>query len=136
MVIQFTLKEDAPTKSKTIKQNTENRKVTPRDLSDDDFVAVEYDKDWFVGKVMSKDNDGEFRISFLRPTKTLTGRRELFKWPEQPDILDIGIDHIICKVAAPSPVGKSGRSIRLCNDDVQKIEECFSSLISHENLKC
>ena len=121
MVIQFTLKGRRSYEIQNYQ--TEHRKQksdTARFVRLWFFFAVEYDKDWFVGKVMSKDNDYVFRISFFRPTKTLTGRRELFKWPEQPDILDIGIDHIICKVVAPSSVGKSGRSIRLCNDDVEK----------------
>ncbi|XP_061183299.1 uncharacterized protein LOC133191568 [Saccostrea echinata] len=83
-----------------------------------DFVAAYYDVEWYVGKVVDKDDDdGEFEISFMEK------RKELYRWPGKPDKLWVSADKIICIIDEPIPTGKYGGLHKLSNENQSKIAE-------------
>ncbi|VDI22192.1 Hypothetical predicted protein [Mytilus galloprovincialis] len=92
-----------------------------KDIVEGDWVAVTYDDEWHIGKVITIDSDDELEIKFLRPTRTINDSKSLFKWPLPPDILNMKRTDILCQIIEPSAVGRSGRSFQIDVGDKEKI---------------
>ena len=86
-----------------------------------DFVACAYNGCWWIGIVLSTNNDLEdVQVKFMKPA----GPSLCFSWPIYDDICDIPFTDIICKVQCPSTHG-SGCSYQLPNDRLRKVTEKF-----------
>ena len=49
----------------------------------------------------------------------------MFKWPTPDDILDVDVKDVVCKLAEPVAVGRSGRGFKLAPDDFEQIEKNY-----------
>ena len=80
--------------------------VTEDELTSEEitgFITCVYDKQWWVACVLQMDVDcEEVTVSFLHPH----GPSRTFKYPKQPDILDIPFSDVLTKV---DPRTSSGR---------------------------
>ena len=75
--------------------------LTPEEITG--FITCVYDKQWWVACVLQMDVDcEEVTVSFLHPH----GPSTTFKYPKQPDILDIPFSDVLTKV---DPRTSSGR---------------------------
>ena len=94
-----------------------------------DYVSALYDRKWYVGKVVSIDESGgpEYLVSFMEQAGKLDC---VFKWPKTEDELWISKKQLICKVSEPSPTGKSKRTFRLTEEDLQLIQDLHKELLN------
>jgi len=99
---------------------------------ENNWVAAFYDGDWHIGIVKRIDpDDDELEIHFMRSAKSRTSRKESFKWPSQPDVLDISRADVICKISEPKSVGRSARSFTIEEEYYDKIENLFECEFRH-----
>lgn len=77
------------------------------------FVTSIYDKKWWLGCVLSKEND-EVEISFLEPH----GPSPSYKYPRSPDILVLNKKYVLTKV---DPTTQTGRVYHLTQVENEKV---------------
>lgn len=83
------------------------------------FIAATYNGKWYIGQVMDVDDiDCEIHVSFMTDVTCKTGIT--YKWPKPSDDLWVPFASIICKIADPSPIGRSKRAFVL-DDGTRKL---------------
>ncbi|KAL3881980.1 hypothetical protein ACJMK2_028362 [Sinanodonta woodiana] len=61
------------------------------DLELDEFVAVIYDINWFIGQIVDKDADeGDYEINFMAKAK------QMYKWPTVEDRIWVDHNDVLC----------------------------------------
>ena len=68
---------------------------------------------------MNSDDD-DLEVTFLRPSKTLSGIKSMFKWPSPPVILYVSRKDVICRIEETKVVG---RSFKITDDGAKTIQE-------------
>lgn len=95
-----------------ITSNTENDKFIEDESKDlkvaiDDFVILEYDKKYYIGKIEPIDeDDGELEVTCMESCGTVEGR---YRWPKNEDKIWIPHHDVITKINEPQATGKSKR---------------------------
>ena len=95
-----------------------------------DFVAVVYevDKQWYIGKMVEVDEeDKEAYVTFMVADKSRTPL--IFSWPNYEDKVWVKLNHILCEVSPPTPIGKSERSYKLKESMESFIEDIYAQTI-------
>ena len=91
------------------------------------FVAAVYEGQWYVGQIVDDDPDSDgydYQVSFMQKKKML------FQWPRNKDAVWRQKSHILCVIGIPIALaGKSMRMYRILEDDLAKIERCFSDML-------
>jgi len=96
-------------------------------LAEDDYVSAIYENEWFIGQVMVIDEEeGEVHINFMQKCSKTT---DTFKWPSTPDRIWIEKSKILKTISAPEPCGKSRRSFKMSNMDIEVVERLFADFI-------
>ncbi len=73
-----------------------------------------------IGLVLEVDNtDHTVNITFMEK------KEQLFQWPRRNDIVWCKMGQILCSVQPPQPSGKSGRMLKLSQDDLRTIERNY-----------
>ena len=92
------------------------------------YITALYDDGWYLGKVKQFDPDeNDYEVSFMKSVhrndaysfKPAENKREETIWVPQQDIL--------CIVSAPQPHGRSGRTYKLQDADLEKVLALFNS---------
>jgi hypothetical protein len=97
-----TICTDRRTDGKT-DSNAENRWQTV-DIDELDFVAAVYDGKWYLGKVITiDDEDDEAKINFMEqcPGKIVG----IYRWPNPPDELWVSLSDILKRIPEPLNFG-------------------------------
>ena len=106
-----------------------DNEVTPASVSETNsysvgsYVAAEYNKKWFIGKVLEFDpDDKEYNISFMEASSSKVGN--IFKWPRQEDIIWVPNASVLCGISDPVPHGKR-KMFKIPEVDVKRVLELF-----------
>ena len=85
-----------------------------RIFSEKEWVVVDYEKEWHVGKIEDVDDaDKDYLVSFMKKINIQDRTKLAFKWPVPPDELWVKHKAIILKICEPLKVGRSRRSFQL-----------------------
>lgn len=87
-------------------------------LAVNDWIAIKYDANWHIRKIQDIDSDDGLKISVLLPTKTTNDDKTMFRWSTPSDVIYVNHSDVICKISEPQPIGRSGRSFRLQDNDI------------------
>ena len=68
------------------------------------YVAVVYDKDWFIGLIEEKDGD-EYIINFMHPKNPIGS----IHWPARKDSCLTPLNSILCQIQVPVPTTNRAR---------------------------
>lgn len=95
------------------------------DLELDEFVAVIYDRNWFIGQIVDKDPDeGDYEINFMAKAK------QMYKWPTVEDRIWVDHNDVLCVINTLEPSGKSQRLFKMSSEEQEKVSDLFKSRIA------
>lgn len=80
-----------------------------------DWLAIEYDSEWYIGKVLAVETD-ECEVTFMQKVK---GK---FKWPGNEDRLWVPFSDILCSIPEPTATGRTQRLYELPANIVRMID--------------
>ena len=84
------------------------------------YVAVTYDKEWYVGYVMEKDNEKkEAKITFMQPK----GPARSFTYPSREDILVVAYTDILRAVNVETVSGRVYKVNKSEQDDATRLNK-------------
>jgi hypothetical protein len=76
------------------------------DIGVGDFVAINWDDDWFPAEVEKLDG-GELTVSCLHSAEGGSARPDrAFKWPTKKDVVTISLEYVIEKIPHPVPISR------------------------------
>ena len=87
--------------------------------SKDDWVAVEYEGEWYPGVVNEVDN-----LITVKSMSFPSLGKNCFKWPTCDDVLQYEPDDILCKITPPKPM--SSRFFGLSDEDFREVNAQFN----------
>ena len=87
--------------------------------SKDDWVAVEYEGEWYPGVVNEVDN-----LITVKSMSFPSFGKNCFKWPTCDDVLQYEPDDILCKITPPKPI--SSRFFGLSDEDFGEVNAQFN----------
>ncbi len=99
----------------------ESNGIPTIELSNGEWVAVNYASDWYVGDI--KDNDQEknmIKVNFMEGAQPGT-----LRWPSRKDEIWVEKSTVLCKISAPQKCTKSLRQFSLQPQDCEKIMHSF-----------
>ncbi|KAL3864474.1 hypothetical protein ACJMK2_006153 [Sinanodonta woodiana] len=95
------------------------------DLELDEFVAVIYDRNWFIKQILDKDPDeGDYEINFMAKAK------QMYKWPTVEDRIWVDHNDVLCVINTLEPSGKSQRLFKMSSEEKEKVSDLFKSRIA------
>ena len=87
------------------------------------YVAAEYNRKWFIGKILEFDSDDmEYSISFMEAGSSKIGHT--FKWPRQKDVIWVPNASVLCSVIDPIPYGKR-KMFKLPDEEIERVVALF-----------
>ncbi|MES9879799.1 MAG: hypothetical protein ABW185_02860 [Sedimenticola sp.] len=92
-----------------------------------EFVAAEYEGQWFVGRITDID-DSELQINFMTSHSGKIGSS--FKWPNARDEIWIHTRDVIMRLPEPQPSGKSRRLFKLPTTLVDEVNTMFNAKLN------
>ena len=90
-----------------------------------DFIVCVYDDDWWMSKVVEVSHElNGITVKFMEPHGPAKG----FKWPTNMTVstCSVKLKDVLLKVQPPTPVGQMARLHKFDDDEMRKIQECFS----------
>jgi len=86
------------------------------------YVAVVYDRDWYIGLIDEKDGD-EYTINYMHPKNP----RGTVHWPARKDSCLTPAKNILCEIQVPACSTNTARGFSLQEKEYTAIEQLFNN---------